>query len=73
MTGCKINVAQPSGQDFEREIGLVGSRGAIEQAKRAIMDKVYAVVCSFHLKWKVTFLPFFTGREEPPGRRSWWW
>ena len=43
-TGCKINVAQPSGQDFEREIGLVGSRAAIEQAKRAIMDKVYAVV-----------------------------
>ena len=51
-TGCKINVAQPSGQDFEREIGLVGSRGAIEQAKRAIMDKVYAVVCSaIHDSW----------------------
>ena len=44
-TGCKINVAQPNpGADFEREIGLVGSRGAIEQAKRAIMDKVHAVV-----------------------------
>ena len=44
-TGCKINVAQPNpGADFEREIGLVGSRSAIEQAKRAIMDKVHAVV-----------------------------
>ena len=43
-TGCKINVAQPAGQDFEREIGLVGSRSAIDQAKKAIMEKVYAVV-----------------------------
>ena len=47
-TGCKINVASPSGQDFEREIGLVGPRGSIEQAKRAIMEKVYAVVSSFY-------------------------
>ena len=43
-TGCKINVAQPAGQDYEREIGLVGSRNAIELAKRAIMEKVHAVV-----------------------------
>ena len=43
-TGCKINVAQPSGQDVERSIGLVGTRAAIEAAKRAIMDKVHAVV-----------------------------
>lgn len=43
-TGCKINVAQPSGQDYEREIGLVGTRSAIELAKRAIMEKVHAVV-----------------------------
>lgn len=50
-TGCKINVAQPSGQDFEREIGLVGSRAAIEQAKRAIIDKVYAVVSSFYRRY----------------------
>ncbi|KAA6414605.1 MAG: hypothetical protein FRX48_01355 [Lasallia pustulata] len=42
-SGCKINVAPASGQDYEREIGLVGSRVAIEQAKRAIMDKVEAV------------------------------
>ena len=43
-TGCKINVSPPSGQDFEREIGLVGSRMSIDQAKRAILDKVQAVV-----------------------------
>ncbi|CAO1604403.1 hypothetical protein XANCAGTX0491_007961 [Xanthoria calcicola] len=42
-TGCKINVSQPNGRDVERDIGLVGSRGAIEAAKRAIMDKVHAV------------------------------
>ncbi|KAL8685851.1 MAG: hypothetical protein Q9218_007505, partial [Villophora microphyllina] len=38
-TGCKINVSQPNGRDIERDIGLVGNRGAIEAAKRAIMDK----------------------------------
>ncbi|KAL8627165.1 hypothetical protein Q9189_007123, partial [Teloschistes chrysophthalmus] len=38
-TGCKINVSQPNGRDIERDIGLVGTRGAIEAAKRAIMDK----------------------------------
>lgn len=43
-TGCKINVSPASGQDFEREIGLVGSRDSIEQAKHAIMEKVHAVV-----------------------------
>ncbi len=43
-TGCKINVSQPNGRDIERDIGLVGSRGSIEAAKRAIMDKVHAVV-----------------------------
>ncbi|KAI9697317.1 MAG: hypothetical protein M1836_004881 [Candelina mexicana] len=43
-TGCKINVSAASGpNDFEREIGLVGSRGSIEQAKNAIMEKVDAV------------------------------
>ncbi|KAK1751154.1 hypothetical protein QBC47DRAFT_84828 [Echria macrotheca] len=40
-TGCKINVSQSSGPgEVEREIGLVGSRDAIERAKRAIEDKV---------------------------------
>lgn len=47
-TGCKINVSPSSGPgEVEREIGLVGSRDAIEQAKRAIEDKVDAVVSSF--------------------------
>lgn len=44
-TGCKINVSPATGQDFEREIGLVGSRDSIERAKYAIMEKVHAVVC----------------------------
>lgn len=44
-TGCKINVSPSSGPgEVEREIGLVGTRDAIEQAKRAIEDKVDAVV-----------------------------
>ncbi|MCJ1447001.1 MAG: hypothetical protein MMC23_007509 [Stictis urceolatum] len=43
VTGCKINVSQPSGPDFEREIGLIGTRSSIEYAKRAIMEKVHAV------------------------------
>lgn len=43
-TGCKINVSPASGQDFRREIGLVGTRGSIEAAKRAITEKVNAVV-----------------------------
>ncbi|KAL8739636.1 MAG: hypothetical protein Q9190_007581 [Brigantiaea leucoxantha] len=42
-TGCKINVTPASGRDIEREIGLVGSRGAVEAAKAAIMEKVHAV------------------------------
>jgi far upstream element-binding protein len=45
MTGCKINVSQSSGAgEVEREIGLVGSRDAIAQAKLAIEDKVDAAV-----------------------------
>ncbi|KAJ4286567.1 hypothetical protein N0V88_007989 [Collariella sp. IMI 366227] len=43
ITGCKINVSQSSGPgETEREIGLVGSRDSIVQAKRAIEDKVDA-------------------------------
>jgi len=49
-TGCKINVAPASSPDIEREIGLVGSRASIEQAKRAIMDKVHTVVSSAGLR-----------------------
>ena len=44
-TGCKVNVSPSSGPgEVEREIGLVGTRDAIERAKRAIEDKVEAVV-----------------------------
>jgi far upstream element-binding protein len=47
-TGCKINVSPSSGPgEVEREIGLVGSRDAIAAAKRAIEDKVEAVVSQF--------------------------
>lgn len=41
-TGCKINVSPASGRDIEREIGLIGTRNAIDAAKRAILDKVDA-------------------------------
>jgi far upstream element-binding protein len=44
QTGCKINVSPASGRDIEREIGLIGTRHAIEAAKRAIMEKVDVVV-----------------------------
>ena len=43
-TNCKINVSQPSGRDIEREIELIGSRSAIQQARNAINEKVQAVV-----------------------------
>lgn len=44
-TGCKINVSPSSGPgEVEREIGLIGSREAIAAAKRAIEEKVDAVV-----------------------------
>lgn len=43
-TGCKINVSQASGADIEREIGLVGTRQAIDAAKQAIWEKVEQVV-----------------------------
>ncbi|KAF2497464.1 hypothetical protein BU16DRAFT_605922 [Lophium mytilinum] len=42
-SGCKINVSQASGADIEREIGLVGTRQAIEDAKKAIWEKVDSV------------------------------
>ena len=57
-SGCKINVTQPSGRDIEREIGLVGTRQAIEMARRAIMEKVDAVVSGkpFWLRTKLTLI-----------------
>ena len=50
QTGCKINVSPASGRDIEREIGLIGSRHAIDAAKRAIMEKVDVVVCDSMLR-----------------------
>lgn len=48
VTGCKINVAPPAhGPDITREIGLIGSHNSIDQAKRAVWDKVNAVVRFF--------------------------
>lgn len=44
ISGCKINVQPPFGRDIEREIQLVGSRNAIEQAKTVIMNKINSVV-----------------------------
>lgn len=45
VTGCKINVSQqPQPGQSEREIELVGTRDAINQAKAAIEEKVEAVV-----------------------------
>ncbi|EXJ89470.1 hypothetical protein A1O3_02537 [Capronia epimyces CBS 606.96] len=43
QTGCKINVSPATGRDVEREIGLIGSRHAVDAAKRAIMEKVDTV------------------------------
>ena len=44
QTGCKINVNQPSNPDVQRKIDLVGSRTAVEGAKRVIWEKVDTVV-----------------------------
>jgi len=44
QTGCKINVNQPVQPDIERQIDLVGHRGAVEAAKRVIWEKVDTVV-----------------------------
>ena len=45
MSGCKINVSPSSGPlEVEREVGLIGTRESIENAKRTIEEKVDAVV-----------------------------
>ena len=43
-TGCKVNILPPSGRNGDREVTLWGTRTAIEQARRDILDKVEAVV-----------------------------
>jgi far upstream element-binding protein len=42
-SGCKINVHQPSGQDINRDIDLEGSPRQMEDAERAIWEKVETV------------------------------
>ena len=45
QSNCKINVSpQTNPNEIERDIGLVGTRDAIEHAKRLIDDKVDIVV-----------------------------
>lgn len=58
VTGCKINVSQPQQPDIQRQIGLVGSLPAIEEAKRAIWEKVDTVVCiiSTHLIFRALLI-----------------
>jgi far upstream element-binding protein len=64
QTGCKINVSPASGRDIQREIGLIGSRNAIDAAKRAIMSKVDAVVCHS----RSSGLPLLTQSQESRSR-----
>ncbi|KAF2199174.1 hypothetical protein GQ43DRAFT_376906 [Delitschia confertaspora ATCC 74209] len=59
-TGCKINVSQASGADIEREIGLVGTPQAIEEAKKAIWDKVDSV--------REKNAGGYGGNRQPPNR-----
>jgi rRNA processing protein Krr1/Pno1 len=63
-TGCKINVSPSSGPgEVEREIGLVGSRDAIAAAKRAIEDKVEAVVSRLY---RLLYLALMRDRHKRP-------
>lgn len=69
-TGCKINVSQASGADIEREIGLVGTRQAIDDAKRAIWEKVDQVVSAFTLTLFCWWIAAnITQREKNNSRR----
>ncbi|OJD27219.1 hypothetical protein ACJ73_01384 [Blastomyces percursus] len=40
ISGCRINIQSPVGRDADREVTFVGSRGAIEEAKRMITEKI---------------------------------
>lgn len=63
-TGCKINVSPATGQDIERDIGLVGSRDSIERAKHAIMEKVHAVVSFVSHLSTLPYLPVNQQQEK---------
>jgi far upstream element-binding protein len=71
-TGCKINVSQSTGPgEVEREIGLVGSRDAINRAKLVIEEKVDAVVSACRL-----YPPHEDGDEtnnETASQEQWRW
>lgn len=45
MTGCKINILPPVGRDPDREVTLLGTQSAIDEAKNVILEKVDAFVC----------------------------
>ncbi|ETN37800.1 uncharacterized protein HMPREF1541_07423 [Cyphellophora europaea CBS 101466] len=70
-SGCKINVSPATGRDVQREIGLIGTRHAIEAAKSAIMAKVDAVVSAhdmYPIMTKTNSLQEARGRNQ--GRES---
>lgn len=70
-TGCKINVSPSSGPgETEREIGLVGSKDSIERAKRAIEDKVEAVVSDYPPFTPCSMTNYLLANEE---WRRWRW
>ena len=69
-TGCKINVSPSSGPgETEREIGLVGSKDSIEKAKRAIEDKVEAVVSYYLTSFLTSSTNNYLANEERWRRR----
>jgi len=73
QTGCKINVAQSSGEgEIEREIALIGSRDSIAHAKRAIEEKVDAVVSWSVGSWANSDANFSTAAEAEESGRPWW-
>ena len=68
QTGCKINVSPATGRDVEREIGLVGTRNAIDAAKRAIMEKVDAVEARSRVTREERNEPYgdrYSGQPQP--------
>jgi far upstream element-binding protein len=71
-TGCKINVTPASGRDVQREIGLIGTRQAIEAAKRTIMAKVDAVVSIRNtvVRTQANDMQEARGRNQGQGRDS---
>lgn len=64
LSGCKINVAQSSGDgEVDREIALIGTADSVGRAKMAIDEKVDAVVSFFFLVF-----PWWEGFARAAGR-----